>query len=191
MRAIFLLAASLFLVMGQTAGKQDSPKSAEELWKINVDREATFLGLLKVVDEPSLLELSKDKAAQSYRFSWIPSANRPMSVRLDVLPDGSGLLTTKFYGKPKPESGFSESSSEVSIPKEEVATFVASVHKLGLWNLPYEEKPPKGVYVLDGVRCIFEEVDKGTYNVIERLSPQKGPMMELSNAMYRWAHRSQ
>jgi len=46
----------------------------DEVWKINGDHEATFLNALKVVDEPSMLERSKDKRVESYRFLWIMSA---------------------------------------------------------------------------------------------------------------------
>ena len=75
--------------------------------------------------------------------------------------------------------------------KEEVRSFLASVHKLGLRNLAYEETPPKGVYVMDGVSWIFEEVNQGNYHVIVRVSPRGGPMFELGSGMMNWSKHSQ
>lgn len=187
-----LLARLLFSGQAVPPVKQtDASVQSDDVRKVQAEREARFLEILKIVNEPSLLERSKDKSAQSYRFIWLFSSNHPICVRVDVLGDGSGLLTAKFYRKPRPDSGFERQDSTVPVSKEEVTSFVASVHKLGLWSLPYEERLPKGVYVMDGVNYIFEEASQGTYHVITRLSPRTGPLVELSKSMLRWAQIKQ
>ncbi len=177
--------------MVSPAEQSDSTKSADDVSKVRSELERSFIEELKAVDEPSLIERSKDKSAESYRFIWLFSSRYPLCVRLDLLPDGTGILTTRFYRQLPAKDGDSRQNSEVRVSKEEVASFVASVHKLGLWSLPPAQPVPKGVYILDAVRCVFEEASHGKYYVLERLSPRDGPMLELGNEMYRWARQSQ
>ena len=60
---------------------------------------SAFLNVIRVVDELELLKRSKDKAVESYRFTRIVGSGKPICVRVDVLPDGSGVLIKTFLGK--------------------------------------------------------------------------------------------
>src|SRR5260370_25638559 len=58
-------------------------------------KEQWYSEQLRALKEPSLWELSKSPKTQTYRFLWLRSFHRPISVRLDIHEDGTGLLTTK------------------------------------------------------------------------------------------------
>src|SRR5437879_3871084 len=69
--------------------------------KSNQDWIALYSKYLESFQEPSLLERSKSSpSSQSYRFLWLRSFHRPISVRLDVGSDGNGQLTINMGNAP-------------------------------------------------------------------------------------------
>src|SRR5215469_15820751 len=63
--------------------------------QVDTARARWYSGLLTALDEPSLLQTSKNPALQSYRFVWLRTFHHPVAVRLDVMGDGTGMLTVK------------------------------------------------------------------------------------------------
>lgn len=55
-----------------------------------------FSGQLIALHEPSLLAMSKDKSAQTYRFLWLRSFHHPVAVRVDFHTDGPAVVMTKI-----------------------------------------------------------------------------------------------
>lgn len=49
-----------------------------------------YSGILAELDEPSLFQVSNDKARRAYRFLYLPSFSSPITVRLEIANDGSG-----------------------------------------------------------------------------------------------------
>jgi hypothetical protein len=52
---------------------------------------------LKALQEPSLWNLSGTQKSETYRFLWLRTFHHPISVRLDVNPNGTSTLTTKNH----------------------------------------------------------------------------------------------
>src|SRR5690349_15019864 len=48
--------------------------------------------------EPSLWAVSKSVGRHSYRFTWLPSWDAPVAIRVDELDDGTATLTLKVGG---------------------------------------------------------------------------------------------
>src|SRR5262249_54821281 len=63
-----------------------SPQSFSETW---------YSSTLRALEEPSLFALRNDPSRRVYRFLWLPSFHRPISVRLTINADGSGSIVTR------------------------------------------------------------------------------------------------
>ena len=131
---------------------------------------------LKALDEPSLLETSKDPALQSYRFVWLRTFHHPVAVRLEVMGDGTGRLTVKIAsGAGGYEPGKLIENTSRPVTREQTERFLNRVNSHGFWGLPSFEDHSG----FDGSRWIIEGVKEGKYHVADRWTPGKGPVHDL------------
>jgi hypothetical protein len=132
---------------------------------------------LKALDEPSLLETSKNSALQAYRFVWLRTFHHPVVVRLDVMSDGSGILTVKITnGAGGYEPGKLIENTSVPVTRKQTEEFLKRVNSLGFWELPSFDESHSG---FDGSRWIIEGVKDGKYHVADRWTPGKGSVHDL------------
>jgi len=130
---------------------------------------------LKALDEPSLLEETKESSLESYRFLWLRTFHHPVAVRLDIKGDGSGRLTIKIAngaGGYKP--GKIENTAH-SMEREQIEKFLGQVKNLGFWDLPSYDT----TMGFDGSEWIIEGARDGKYHVANRWTPDKGPVHRL------------
>src|SRR5271157_294442 len=144
---------------------------------------------LKALEEPSLFKLADNSTAESYRFLWLRTFHAPVAIRLDLMTDGTGIPTTKVANG---EAGFPYTVKHVvendSRPatRQETQAFLAQIKKVGFWSLPTHVNDQTGT---DGSQWIFEGVKEGKYHVVDRWSPEKGPIRELGlNLVFDFAH---
>jgi hypothetical protein len=133
---------------------------------------------LTVLDEPSLLfEAKQDSTAQSYRFLWLRSFHRPIAVRVLIHSDGSGMLITKMLdGSRAHKSGKLVINKTESLSPDRVKNLREEIDRLGFWTLQVRDPNTAG---RDGAQWVIEGIDRGTYHLIDRRSPEKGPVREL------------
>jgi len=96
--------------------------------------------------------------------------------------DGKGLLTTKIGSGPfgsHPEHLVVNKSRKMSA--QQTSWFVDKVDEVGFWHLPTYEK--SDVIGTDGSQWILEGVKKGKYLIVDRWSPDRGPVKALGTAM--------
>jgi hypothetical protein len=127
-------------------------------------------------NEPSLFERSQS-SSQSYRFLWLRSFHKPVSVRLDVGSDGTGDMTIKIGSGP----GVSSARGPVDkrarrLTKQQTDSFLSQIQALGFWQLSPQEDPVSGP---DGARWILEGVRDGQYHVVHRWTPKDGTIRTL------------
>jgi hypothetical protein len=156
-------------------------------------KEQWYSGQLRALKEPSLWELSKTQTTQTFRFLWLRSFDRPISVRLDVHQDGTGLLTTKATsGQGGYKPGGLVMNKTRALTKEQTKWALDRINEAGFWGLPTYEKPKEGVgpngektvqIDLDGAQWILEGVKDGKYQVTDRWSPENGPVRTLGIMM--------
>jgi hypothetical protein len=131
--------------------------------------------------EPSLWEKSKTPTIQTYRFLWLRSFHHPITVRLDVNSDGTGLVTTKVSnGHGGYEPGLLMKNFTERLDRERTTWVLDRVAELKFWTLPPHDPDVVGV---DGAQWIFEGVKDGTYHVVDRWSPDKGEVHSLGIMM--------
>jgi len=134
-----------------------------------------FSAELHLLEEPSLLELSKASPAESYRFLWLRTFNQPIAVRLDIRPDGTGTLTTKVANG---EGGFPYTSKTLAknvsttVSRERVQSFLQTANDLQFWSLPTTVNDPTGT---DGSEWIIEGTIGGKYHIVERWCADNTP----------------
>lgn len=155
----------------------------EDSWdaKFKTDWYSKFLTAL---NEPSLWEASKSQREQSYRFLWLRSFHNPVSVRLDVQPDGSALLTVKVGTlESNYEPGKLIENRTKRVSREQTHWFLNMIEELKFWSLPTNPpKEPNKVH-LDGAQWILEGVQDTKYHVVDRWSPDKGEVHTLGITM--------
>jgi hypothetical protein len=156
-------------------------------------KEQWYSDQLRAFKEPSLWELSKTQKSQTYRFLWLRSFHRPISVRLDIHEDGTGLLTTKAtdgQGGSKP-GGLVLNKTRI-LTKEQTNWALDRIKEVGFWGLPTYEKPKESVgpngertvqIGVDGAQWILEGVKDGKYQATDRWSPESGPIRTLGIMM--------
>jgi hypothetical protein len=139
--------------------------------------EGLYSKYLAALKEPSLFNRTKSAPSQSYRFLWLRSFHKPVSVRLDVETDGTSAVTVKI--------GSGTNVSEVrgpveertrSLTKQETNSFLEQVSSLDFWKLPTQEEPVAGP---DGARWILEGARGGQYHVVHRWTPKSGAVRTL------------
>jgi len=86
-----------------------------------------------------LLGIAERHSGEAYRFLWLRSFHHPIAVRLDVRPDGIGVLSSKVAtgaaGFPRKSAHLIENVSR-PISREQTQAFLRQVKKLDFWALP-------------------------------------------------------
>lgn len=132
---------------------------------------------LRVLEEPSLFGMAKNYPSESYRFLWIRTFHHPIAIRLEIRADGVGILTIKVAsgtGGFAPGHLVENASRPLSL--EQTRAFLALTNKTGIWLLPGNDTSDSG---LDGSQWIIEGVKKGENHVVDRWSPDEGPVCQL------------
>lgn len=174
--------ALLFWLPAPAASAQGAyfPKNAlsDDSWSDHF-KAAWYSRVLTCLNEPSLLELGKERNREVYRFLWIRSFHRAVAVRFEVRTDQTGMLTTKVANG---EGGFLQTIThlieDVSRPlsREQTRAFLSELERTGFWSL---HGGPLDQVGADGAQWIIEGVRKGKYHVVDRWSPKTGPIREL------------
>jgi hypothetical protein len=133
---------------------------------------------LKALEEPSLLQLAKNPSLESYRFVWLRTFHHPVVVRLDPRSDGTGELTTKVSsGAGGYAPGHVIENKSRAVTREEAERFLARVRQAQFWGLPSHDTPEAAGD--DGSQWIIEGVKEGKYHMVDRWTPETGPVRDL------------
>jgi hypothetical protein len=146
--------------------------------------ETWFSAELRMLEEPSLLRLSEETKSESYRFLWLRTFNQPIVVRLDIMSDGTGTITSKVANG---EAGFPYTSKTLSrsvsrpVPRTQVQSFLRQVTELGFWSLPTTLKGDQTGN--DGSEWIIEGLKDGKYHVVERWCADNTPSKRVTHQL--------
>jgi len=144
----------------------------------------SYSKFLTALQEPSLWKSSQTRKIQSYRFLWLRSFDRPISVRLDVQPDGTALLTTRMTsGKGGYEPGHLIEHRTKKLTKEQTGWFLDRIEELKFWSLPTSPPKDPNLVGVDGAEWVLEGIKNGQYHVVDRWSPDKGEVRTLGIVM--------
>lgn len=132
---------------------------------------------LRALEEPSLLDLADHRPSHSYRFLWLRTFNHPVAIRIDIKPDGTGLLTIKACSG---AGGFAPGTLIENMTQAlsdiQVNSFLELVDRVDFWSAPNPVEDQTGT---DGSEWIIEGVRDGKYHVVDRWMPERGVAREL------------
>jgi len=185
-RERFHTSVLVFLLFGATSMAQsryfppgsldDSPRGDQFLYE-------WYSKQLKALDEPSLWTLSKTQKEQSYRFLWLRTFHHPVSVRIDVNGDGTSRLTTKIAsGAGGYAPGHLVQNDTSALTKEQTDWFLGKIQENKFWELAPLDKSRLGT---DGAQWIIEGVKNGNYRIVDRWSPDDGPVRVMGLLMLK------
>lgn len=162
-----------------------------------------YSGTLSALQEPSLFALRNDKSIQAYRFLWLPSFHRPISVRLTINADGTGAIVTRsvdshagLLTKPTSDTGKLIRDATSVIDEMQVKEALAQLQRLTFWSMPTDEeqavpqsdsagRPIVRVVGVDGARWVLEGLRGGEYHVVDRWSPHDNGYSQLCKYLFR------
>ena len=104
-----------------------------------------------------------------------------MVIRIDVSADGTSRLTTKMtsgaggYGP-----GQILHNRTSTLTREQTEWFLGKIEDNKFWRLSAVDKTRMG---LDGAQWIIEGVKDGNYHIVDRWSPEGGPVRTIGLLM--------
>lgn len=135
---------------------------------------------LDAAGEPSLYlasQADRPDGQQSLRFTWLPTFQHPVFVRVESLPDGrQKLIATRLSGA----GGYAPGTVKDRIERLLTATESRRLGKM-LERTRLSELPPTlcADGGTDGSQWIFESVDSRGYHFVNRWTPRKGEVRKL------------
>ena len=136
----------------------------------------------RTMKEPSLLDESKQQDIRVYRFLKLPPYFHPVSIRITILPDGTGQAVAKNTdGTGGMSPGYHTTTQTVEVPKPIVERFLHLLDDSKFWSMP--TNPYSRFAVMGGTPWILEGAEAGRYHIVERDSPSRGPFAMLCTFM--------
>lgn len=121
--------------------------------------------------------------SEAYRFTWLRTFHKPLSFRLVVLADGTGVLYTKGAdGAGGFDPGKIVLNEERKVDLQTVRAIQGKIDQIQFWALPTYERGSMG---LDGAQWIFEGRRHGAYHIVDRSSPPSGAYRETMLELMR------
>ncbi len=147
-----------------------------------------FSAQLAAANEKPLLGYQRNKGDLILRFTWLPSFDHSVVVRVVADPRGEVILQAKrLSGAGGYDPGKVADQVDRRLSREEWSQVEALMQKTDLLG-----QPQTGCDLgFDGSEWIVEEADDGGYHFLKRWSPQEGPVREiglllLKLAGWRW-----
>ena len=133
---------------------------------------------LRALDEPSLFNNTSLTAEVIYRFTWLRSFHHPIAIRVVIHADGTGTLTARMAdGAAGYKAGKLTLNRTREISQADVQRLSSLVQVMDFWHMPTE--PPNEGVGCDGAEWILEGLRGAEYHVVDRWSPEKGPLRKL------------
>jgi len=180
-----LRASILTLLLSAVANIAQSPYfppgSFDDSSHVGPSLSETYSKYLGALEEPSLWSLSKSEKAQSYRFLWLRTFDCPIAVLVDVNADGTSRLTIKMTtGAGGYAAGQLTKNDTYTLTKEKTTWFLGKIEENKFWELPTVDRSRMG---LDGAAWVIEGVKSGSYHIVDRWSPDDGPVRVIGLLM--------
>jgi len=132
---------------------------------------------LYAMGEPSLWDTQVPGAAEVYRFLWLRTFDAPIAVRVYLSRhDGSAQIEYKILsGQGGYEPGCLVKGRRRQLRGDEARFLRQEISGVAFWSLD-----PTGAEIgVDGAMWVLEGRTSNAYRVVERWSPQEGPVRAL------------
>jgi hypothetical protein len=131
---------------------------------------------LKTLKEPSIYKQRDISNKKVFRFTWLRTFDEPVSIRLEIKPDGSGIIfAKKTYGAGGYEVGRIKKNKKKKITKEKIDEFLKLIEEKNFWDLPSTDDS----LGIDGALWMIEGLYDQKYHLVERWSPKTSAVREI------------
>lgn len=154
---IFLVSVSPLVT--QAAGTIYFPKGSEKFYP----------KYLEAMKEPSIFEQSTNKAVEQYRFLWLRSFHKPISIRIWKDESGVAMRVVRLGDDDGDKPGKIEFDQTLNLTTNQWQEFLALLNQATFWKMPCAEK--MDVIGFDGSEWVLEGQTAGTYHMVDRWSP--------------------
>lgn len=136
----------------------------------------------RAAQEPSLYEAAQGpggRRATTYRFTWLPSFDHPVFVRVDEDAGGAMRLTaTRLKGYGGYGAGAPDRTVSRTLTSDESGRIRSALASTQVFA-----QPQIGCdHLTDGAMWIVEANEAGRYRYVNRHSPEDGPVREVGLA---------
>lgn len=131
---------------------------------------------LAALEEPPLWSESGQPHQPSFRFLWLRTWDKPVSVRVDRNNDGTATLTIKVCsGTGGNDPGKLETNRTKVLDAGQFNALTSMFSAAHFWTMQTIENSAGK----DGAQWILEAADGGQYHLVERWSPKDGAVRRI------------
>jgi hypothetical protein len=139
---------------------------------------------LRVMNEP-MLYASLPQNREVYRFLLLPTWGRPAAVRVQSRPsDGYRLIATVLSGSGGYDPGVIQERKERSLHEEEWRGLKRLLREADFWEQPTRLQS----LGRDGEQWIIEGISGERYHVVDRWTPDSGPIHQIGSFLLNLAN---
>jgi hypothetical protein len=132
---------------------------------------------LKAMREPSLLPSDEEEGRHAYRFTWLRTFHRPVTVRIELGTEEHIVITKVTDGQGGYEPGKLVRDEQALLSTEQVESLRSVIADLDLRHLPTGRGGG-----IDGAEWIVEARRGGDYHLTTQWSPREGAVRRLGLA---------
>ena len=155
-----------------------------------VERE-WYPGQWQAACEPPLLDTQQigEDDQFTFRFSFLPSFDNPLHVRLEKRERGHQLIVKEMTGHGGYDPGIIARSKQIEFSEEEIEFVRDKLKELrasrsaALTRLEREGPKDTCFFSFDGTKLIFEVVEDGQYDMFKATSPSEGELYDLGKML--------
>jgi ribosome biogenesis protein Nip4 len=125
---------------------------------------------LKALKEPSIYKQRDISNKKVFRFTWLRTFDELVSIRLEIKPDGSGIIFAKNIYSVGSFVGRINKNKKKKITKEKTDGFLKLIEEKNFWDLPSTDDS----FGIDGAQWIIEGLYDEKYHLVDRWSPKTG-----------------
>jgi hypothetical protein len=144
-----------------------------------------FSEQLAAAAEPSLAKLAETGPSSGrsvVRFTWLPSFDHSVTVRLEWAPSGDMHLAARMLSG---AGGYAPGAVKQKVDRDLTEGERAAVNKLFASLLLWRQPAALCDMGLDGAEWLFEGTDSAGYHFVKRWSPNNGAVKEAGLAMLK------
>lgn len=143
--------------------------------------------------EPPLEDAAKSKGSSSFtfRFSFLPTFDSSLFMRLEPHKSGHTLIVKQMTGSGGYDPGIIARSKEIELSEKDVAAIQESLigileaRDASVGTARLEGPKDTCFFTFDGTMWIFETVKDGQYDLIQENSPREGPLFDLGQMLLK------
>jgi hypothetical protein len=172
-------ASGYFPIAADPAGRGCDPTGISE------SKDEWYSKHLRAAGEPSLFEASRSPRPASvatYRFTWLRTFHHPVVIRVEVgRGRGARLIAKELSGYGGYGPGEVRRHRERKLSPDEARRLGSALARTRLLTWPARDC--NGLLGVDGSQWIVEARDRTGYHLVDRWSPERGPVREVGELM--------